>query len=654
MTEVVQWPPIGGTNFNIPEDGETNWPELTEFLVALAQAQGTKSQKVAVRRAIATPATLSAGNDCFLSVELGTPAPAVVNLPAGNNGQYFSVIDGLGVAGTHNITVNPAPGETIQGNTDYVMNANGASVGLSFINGDWKVVWQAAGEGSAGGIARSSIDAGTPNYVIINAPDGKLGQEQFLAAARGGLGVSAGAATGYVKFTAGAASFIASIPGTDLSGGIAASKIGNGDVTNPVLSYLANVTSDIQAQLNAKQATGNYITALTGDVTAAGPGSSAATIAANAVTTTKILDSNVTTAKLADLAVTTVKLADSSVSDAKVSTGISASKIGTGIVDNTEFGYLDGLSGNAQAQLNGKLTSPMTTKGDLIGFSTVPVRLPVGANDLVLTADSSQAAGVAWKTGGSGSGGLSPVAVSSSGTSTINTSEEIDVTGGAITRTLPVIPAGGGIISFTDAFEVASATNFIRLTPGAGNTIDGYGADSLVMRRARDTTTLVATPGSTVWRVHYTSNTIPQGGQIPGIASSAAIGSGFIGQTIRATQPTTVGFPASNTYGDVTFLDITEGAWSVTGVVDANAGGGNISTVLVGISNTAGNSAAGLVDGDNFGSFLPPTAASNIFAGIPSVPFNVAVTTRLYLKIRGTYTTGSPVYRGRLSAVRVG
>ncbi|MEK2645833.1 beta strand repeat-containing protein [Bdellovibrio sp. BCCA] len=44
---------------------------------------------------------------------------------------------------------------------------------------------------------------------------------------------------------------------------------------------------------NTKQAGGNYVTALTGDVTASGPGSAAATIAANAVTTGKILDGTI-------------------------------------------------------------------------------------------------------------------------------------------------------------------------------------------------------------------------------------------------------------------------------------------------------------------------------------------------------------------------
>jgi hypothetical protein len=48
--------------------------------------------------------------------------------------------------------------------------------------------------------------------------------------------------------------------------------------------YLSSVTSDVQTQLDGKQASGDYITALTGDVTASGPGSVAATIGSNKVT----------------------------------------------------------------------------------------------------------------------------------------------------------------------------------------------------------------------------------------------------------------------------------------------------------------------------------------------------------------------------------
>jgi hypothetical protein len=48
--------------------------------------------------------------------------------------------------------------------------------------------------------------------------------------------------------------------------------------------------------------------------------------------------------------------------------------------------------------------SPLTTKGDLYGFSTVDARIPIGANDTVLTADSAEATGLKWATPASGGG----------------------------------------------------------------------------------------------------------------------------------------------------------------------------------------------------------------------------------------------------------
>jgi len=50
------------------------------------------------------------------------------------------------------------------------------------------------------------------------------------------------------------------------------------------LGYVNGVTSAIQTQINSKQATGNYITALTGNITASGPGSVTATIANDVIT----------------------------------------------------------------------------------------------------------------------------------------------------------------------------------------------------------------------------------------------------------------------------------------------------------------------------------------------------------------------------------
>lgn len=52
---------------------------------------------------------------------------------------------------------------------------------------------------------------------------------------------------------------------------------------------------------------------------------------------------------------------------------------------------LDGGGGTGTA-------SPLTTKGDLWGYSSADTRVPVGTNDQALLADSTNAKGVAWKT----------------------------------------------------------------------------------------------------------------------------------------------------------------------------------------------------------------------------------------------------------------
>jgi len=51
-------------------------------------------------------------------------------------------------------------------------------------------------------------------------------------------------------------------------------------------------------------------------------------------------------------------------------------------------------SGSAWVAVGGG--SPLTTKGDVYGFSTVDARIPIGANNTVLTADSTQALGLKW------------------------------------------------------------------------------------------------------------------------------------------------------------------------------------------------------------------------------------------------------------------
>lgn len=564
MTQSVSWPPIGGSTFNIPEDGETNWPLLTNFLVSLGQkAQGTQSQKIGARIATSTPANIQAGTDCIVSVELSPNAAATVNLPAGNPGQYFGIVDGLRNAGTYNITVIPQPGETIQGAADYVMNANGSAVGIQFFNGDWKILWQAAGEGAGGGVSRSSIDAGTANWVVINGPDGKLSQEQRLAAVRGGLGVNASAASGFAKWSTGTPSWQATINDGDLGTGINANKIGGGSVSNTAYGYIANLSSDAQTQF------GNINTALSGkaDTSAVNTALAAKVDGAASSVDSEIMLYSGTTGKIS-----------------KRMTGTGIVKVTSGVASVGTVGIAEGGTGqtSANAALNALLPSQTGNAAKFLqsdgtntswaaavgGYQTqvvtanpapaqnnvhylantqssaFTITLPAGAagakikisddrgywdvNNLTITpatgeriwplaTNASLVCNVVrgwiellWDGGGwspnslasttlGSGGGLVAQEVNSSLTAVNGVMYEYDMASGPYVLTLPV-GTGAAVVGFQDRKGLATDAKYLRLNPDLVGSIDNYAnGDTVDMNYANFSGVLYRPNGSTIW-----------------------------------------------------------------------------------------------------------------------------------------------------------
>lgn len=348
MSTGISWPTIGGDPYEIPASGEVNWAELSEYLIALANAQSTTAQKFAARVATTSPVTIGSASDYLVTVKMAVPGAVTINLPAGVVGQGFALGDGTGDAATNNITIVPNGTDKIAGLSSYILNQDGASVQLVFTGaGNWTITAQAAGEGGGGGVARTAIDAGTPTYVVYNNDTtGLLAEEQYLAAKRGGLGINASASTGVVKFTAGVAS-VSAISNADLGAGIDAAKIGGGNVSNAEYNFLDGVTSNIQTQLDAKAPAGSYITSLTGDVAATGPGAAASTIQPGAITNAKVN---------AAAAIDYAKLAALTINKAVVSSGTGV--ITTATTSTTELNYLVGVSSLVQTQLDAKIAGP--------------------------------------------------------------------------------------------------------------------------------------------------------------------------------------------------------------------------------------------------------------------------------------------------------
>ena len=215
--------------------------------------------------------------------------------------------------------------------------------------------------------------------------------------------------------------------------------------TSTELGYVSGVTSSIQTQLNGKQATGNYITALTGDVVATGPGSVAATIQAGVITNSMI---NVSAA------IAYSKLAALTVSRALVSDG--SGFVSAATTTATEIGYVNGVTSAIQTQLDAKqLRSTLTAKGDLYvaTASNTVARQAVGSNGQVLTANSALTNGIEWTTPTDSS--LQSYAIQNLG---------ISATVAASALTVAIKTAAGSDASASDTISVG----FRNATAGTG------------------------------------------------------------------------------------------------------------------------------------------------------------------------------------------
>jgi hypothetical protein len=239
---------------------------------------------------------------------------------------------------------------------------------------------------------------------------------------------------------------------SDSSGYITTSSIGT-----TTLSYLNGVTSDIQVQLDSKQNLGDYITALTGDVTATGPGSAAATIAAGAVTASKLatitdgvtLDQSGTGSKLE------VKTGGISNAQINASAAIAYSKLAlTGSIVNADI--------NASAAIAYSKLASLTSAHILVGSAGNVATDTAVTGDVTITNAGVTAIG----TNKVANSQLAQMAQHTfKGNNTGSTANALDLTATQLTAELNVVvgdSGSGGVKGLAPATASGDAGKFLR------------------------------------------------------------------------------------------------------------------------------------------------------------------------------------------------
>lgn len=139
-----------------------------------------------------------------------------------------------------------------------------------------------------------------------------------------------------------------------------------------------------------------------------------------------------------------------------------------------------------------------------------------------------------------------------------------------------------------------------------------------------------------------------------GTPTNDAAAAGYIGEYIESVITSDTNFPATGEYGDLTSISLTAGDWDVWTSGTSKANGATVVHIRFGISATSGNSAIGLVSGDNliFTSAVP-TAATDSGMQVPPYRVSLSGTTTYYLKFLGEFSAATPQAIGKIAARRV-
>lgn len=219
--------------------------------------------------------------------------------------------------------------------------------------------------------------------------------------------------------------------------------------------------------------------------------------------------------------------------------------------------------GRIIAASNGTM-SPLTTKGDLYTFSSLPTRLPVGSNGMFLTADSTQITGLKW-TVAPGTGTVTNVSSSTTDLTVVNPTTTPTLTVNSAPKLTTARNING--VAFDGTANISVPITGL-ITAGTNVTITGSGTSLSPYN--------ISSSGGT-GTVSSVGMTVPTGLTVTGspITTSGTLAVGLDTGYVIPLQSTLNGYvsgPASATNNAIALFDGTTGKLvkNSSAVIDAN------------------------------------------------------------------------------------
>lgn len=567
-------------------------------ITAASNGSGGGGATVALDNLVSTAvnADINPGLDNVVSLGTDSLRYLVVNtndVEAGANGDLTlqSVAGNVNIGAGSIVTISGASGVAIPSSltmggsgilnvssidsTTYGLqiNANANHNILFTLSGTGKLQFQDGSQGTAGKPWTSSDTSGSGHWATLGLVGGGTGATTKAGAfdalspmTTGGDLIYGGASGTGTRLANGTAGQYLASAGTTLAPVWTTPAFASSTLTNSHLfvGNGSNVATDVAASGDLTLANTGAFTFATvnSNVGSFGSSTSIPSITVNAKGLVTAASGNVVIAPAGTLSGTTLN------STVVTSSLTSVGTIATGVWNGTTIAIANGGTGQTTASAAFGALSPLTTKGDILGFSTVNARLPVGTNGQVLSADSTQTLGLKWIAAGTGTvtsvDMTVPTFLSVSG-NPVTTSGTLAVTLSG--TALPVANGGtgltsgtsGGILGYTASGTLASSG---ALTASAIVLGGGAGATPTVLGSLGTTTTLLHGNAAGAPTFAAVSLTADVSGTLP-------VANGGTGQTSYTDGQLLIGNTSGNTLTKATVtagsgISITNGNGSIT------------------------------------------------------------------------------------------